>query len=280
MELSALLTAANIHWGDLYIDLDAGTNIGRSPLYSLMPRDFLMFAKADLGQSDLRGLINSISNAKRAIDCQTDYFVSGLGLDPDHLQSQLGKENLKREFSGIDPDQPTSFKLLAYLGIIPPTIVQKTRKIRNVLEHEYKKPSKGSASNAIDVAELYVGNCEGLMKLMWPHIILGSEYADDDNGYGLDVGELIYAISLWLKETQLPSVSVRYWDRTDKSKEVWQTPIPIASSHPSFLPLLKLIFAVQRMRPSDANDTVTQLLRINGVNLGKKRVRIKEIRYA
>ena len=58
------------------IDLTQGyvhTDQWSAPYYDfeITPKDFLNYGKLDFKQNDKRGLINSLTNAKRAIDCQT-----------------------------------------------------------------------------------------------------------------------------------------------------------------------------------------------------------------
>ena len=40
--------------------------------FKLIPLDFLKFAKEDFNEKNIRNLINSLSNIKRAINCQID----------------------------------------------------------------------------------------------------------------------------------------------------------------------------------------------------------------
>lgn len=47
------------------------------------------------------------------------------------------------------------FEVLNELGILAPRIIEKIRKARNILEHEYKLPNYDIVSDAIDIAILY-----------------------------------------------------------------------------------------------------------------------------
>ena len=83
---------------------------------SIKPEEYLKFSELDLsGESD-HGLINSLGNSKRAIDCQIDNILDAFGLKK------------KLHF-------PQKIKILENLGVIAPRILQKTIKIRNRLEH-------------------------------------------------------------------------------------------------------------------------------------------------
>lgn len=111
--------------------------------------EFLEFAKTDLKNNDKKGLINSLSNSKRAIDCQVDKILLFFGINPK-------KWNL-RYF-------PQKVGLLQEIGIITPRIVQKVIKTRNNLEHEYKCPEIEEVENAIDIATLFIDASNGRLK--------------------------------------------------------------------------------------------------------------------
>lgn len=69
--------------GDFEIRLQESTNV-----YS---KDFLGFAKEDLQSNCLKGSINAITNAKRAIDCCIDNLILSLGY---HYKKMMGNTKL------------------------------------------------------------------------------------------------------------------------------------------------------------------------------------------
>jgi hypothetical protein len=77
--------------------------------YEITPEDFLSFAEKDIMQDDVRGLVNGLSNAKRAIDCQVEKLLACLGLPS------------ARSF-------PKKMGLLTEIGVVAPRIVTKTGK--------------------------------------------------------------------------------------------------------------------------------------------------------
>ena len=56
--------------------------------FEISPKDFLRFSKLDFHSNNRKGLINSLTNAKRAIDCQIDETFSVLGIDFQEIPNQ------------------------------------------------------------------------------------------------------------------------------------------------------------------------------------------------
>lgn len=101
------------------------------------PRQYLDFTNKDLLLATDHGYVNALSNAKRAIDCQIFNLLSALGL------SATG--NIHKRVERIED-----------VGILAPRILKKVNKIRNLLEHEFQKPSVEEAEDAVDIATLFV----------------------------------------------------------------------------------------------------------------------------
>ena len=175
MNLKTSIEQANLDFSDLYFTASDGTGLFCD--FAIKPTDFITFAKADFYAPDTRGLVNALSNAKRAIDCQADSFLDAIGIDPDAIDKQLGRDGMASiAFGKKSKDGPLKFRLLEALGVATPSIVGRMRTLRNLLEHEYRKPSRRSVSDAIDIAELFVQACSGRMKSMFDGIGLGSDF--------------------------------------------------------------------------------------------------------
>ncbi len=101
------------------------------------PKEYLEFADKDLLVNGNHGLVNSLSNAKRAIDCQITNLLSVLGLKT--------SGNIHTKIQRIED-----------IGILAPRIIKKVNKIRNLLEHEFYKPTNDEAEDAVDIATLFV----------------------------------------------------------------------------------------------------------------------------
>jgi hypothetical protein len=109
---------------------------------STTPAMFQDFAEEDLRKGDPQSSANSLAHAKRALDCQLDFFLESYGL-LDLSQSESWGTAKKISLTGD-------------LGLVPPRILYKVNKARNDLEHRYELPSKQTAENAIDVVGMFV----------------------------------------------------------------------------------------------------------------------------
>jgi hypothetical protein len=136
LKLTELIKAVGLDWRNAEPNYETGTSLDYE--FETNPEDFLEYAKQDIGDGGERSLINAISNAKRAIDCQTDRVLKCLGF-----------ETKRMTFSA-------KFKLFQDLGLITPRIVRKVVGTRNYLEHEYRLPGRERTRDAIDVATLYI----------------------------------------------------------------------------------------------------------------------------
>lgn len=118
------------------------------PLFELPPKKFLAFAKSDMKDNTEKGLVNAISNAKRAIACRNDELLKLAYLEK---ISQKNRWNI-----------PIKMKNLNIIGISVPGILQRRiTLIRNFLEHNYIIPSDSSkVKDIIDIAELFIGSTE------------------------------------------------------------------------------------------------------------------------
>lgn len=101
------------------------------------PHEYLRYAELDLLTGGNHGIVNALSNAKRAIDCQVTNILQGFGL--------------------VIPKQfPTKLEKVAALGLVAPRIVRKIVRLRNLLEHEFNSPQLAEVEDAVDVATLFI----------------------------------------------------------------------------------------------------------------------------
>jgi hypothetical protein len=115
---------------------DTGGQLRRD--VEIEPQEFLELAEEDLDRGGASALLNAITNAKRAIHCQVDYVLDCLGYDSHQL--------------------PTAkkFALFERFGFVAPRILKRVTEQRNVLEHEYRRPTFEQVADAVDVAALFV----------------------------------------------------------------------------------------------------------------------------
>ncbi len=110
--------------------------------FEISPKEFHKLAESDLEASYNNHLLNSLTNTKRAIDSQLDSLLIAFG-----LYKRSKKERWKF---------PKKIQFFNDMGIISPRILNKINNKRNLLEHEYKNPSKEEVEDALDVAELFI----------------------------------------------------------------------------------------------------------------------------
>ncbi len=80
MKLDELQKIVKIKWNKFYICRDSTGWIDEID-FEVTPNEFLEFAKQDYKNKDKKGLVGTVTNSKRAIDCQIDWIMSYLGYD-------------------------------------------------------------------------------------------------------------------------------------------------------------------------------------------------------
>ena len=110
--------------------------------FSTEPREFLEYAEADLSSSEPQASANYLSNSKRALDCQLDFFLDAYGLS---IVSTQQKWSTARKI-----------EIVGDIGGVPKGILHRINQARNDLEHRYQPPNRMTAENAIDVVGLFI----------------------------------------------------------------------------------------------------------------------------
>ena len=82
MKLKKLIESSNLDINNIYIYFDSGDNLNLNSSSELNPEDFLDFAENDLKSENIKGYVNALSNAKRAIDCKIDQLLIIFGINP------------------------------------------------------------------------------------------------------------------------------------------------------------------------------------------------------
>ncbi len=129
---------------------------------SVLPAEFLYMAENALA-ADPPSYIDAVSNAQRAVRSQIKYAIGALGFETRKLKI---KEQLH---------------LLEELGLLAPRILRKISTPRNLMEHQYCKPSSEEAEDAVDLAALFVEATGRVMNLFWGGFLIqkkiGKRYA-------------------------------------------------------------------------------------------------------
>lgn len=264
-----MLKYADFSWEQLELVAEGGVILNFE--YPLNPGFFLECAADDLKVAGQRGLINALSNAKRAMDCQTDSFISSIGLSPQNLKKQIGKvgmENL-RLFT-TDCNQPVTYQVLESFGIATPSIVRRVRKIRNLLEHEYKKVSRQFVQDASEIATLYVKACKGAMATFLEDVEIGVGRAK----HSFD-GSVAFERRICIRsEYGSPAhLTLHYND----FKRLEQATLQIRPVDPSYLDLLRVLFLVRENKKIELS--IATAARGAGISMEGIKVGIKSIHY-
>jgi hypothetical protein len=101
-------------------------------------QEYLQYAAEDLSADTQQGFINGIGNAKRAIHLVVDSLLNAYG---------LWTKNRKASF-------PEKLRLLDAAGFFTLSILHTLNLERNVIEHEYRIPTKARVQEMIDVGRL------------------------------------------------------------------------------------------------------------------------------
>lgn len=170
MKLKSLIDESKIDFTKTVIKLDCGTRLSHN--FEINPIELVSFAKSDYRENTNRGLINSLSNAKRAIDCQVDRILLSLGYELDSLPKNI--DQFIDEYCEDNGDYPKKLKLINSLGMAPCSLISEIRTLRNVMEHEYIIPKDFEVKKAIELAELFVSATDRRLLDVWDFEITDS----------------------------------------------------------------------------------------------------------
>ncbi len=245
-----------------------------------MPEEFITFAKADLRSGTAHGLVNGLSNAKRAIDCQADIFILAMGLSPHEreLTKQLGPAGVALLAAlQAGAKGPLKFQLLQTLGVATPAIVARMRKLRNALEHEYRKPRRNDVNDAIDVAELFVQACAGKMRSVLESFGFGSGVSISRGQLLTPPGSKLVARDLYLsfKVEPAPHFEVCFWDQkcVVKQRAPESPSINVGAGDDGFLSLLRLLWRTDWY--NDMTEPLAEFLTEVGVSFPRSKFRAR-----
>jgi hypothetical protein len=157
LNFSDALATSKIDFTRIKVDIDTYDYFADGyPPFDLTPKDYLNFAKQDFKVDDTKGLINALTHAKRAIDCQLDSTIWQLKLDVEN-------ENLRdfcARFAVEERGLHFKLQLIGAFSLAPVFTIAGIRSLRNDIEHEYNKPKKKDVLGAIELAELFISSVD------------------------------------------------------------------------------------------------------------------------
>jgi len=137
-----------VEWNSLIEFLESNDTYGSRTFenietpFDVKPEEFLEFSQRDLkdikSKEDIHQLVNALSNAKRALECQIDSLLFAFGC--------------YKIIKGV----PNKIDFLRDCGVIAPTLLKRFNKIRNTLEHDYVLPSPEEVFDFIEITELFI----------------------------------------------------------------------------------------------------------------------------
>ncbi len=175
-----IILKTKIDFTSTYVEISGGS--GGANYFEIKPRDFIRFAKDDLKTNKDSGLVNAITNAKRAIDCQVDTIFKTFGIEFDNLPkaTEVFINHIDNEKNNL----PHKLKLIQALQIAPSGLTSKARTIRNKLEHYYEIPNLKEIKDAIEIAELFILSCESKTKaIYYDYYISDDKFMKSDKDY-------------------------------------------------------------------------------------------------
>jgi hypothetical protein len=215
MNLKDLVKKVNLDFSSMTLKPDAGTSLDYD--FEITPENFLTFAETDFKKDNKHGHVNALSNAKRAIDCQTDKVLACFGIS-----------YKKKPF-------PEKQDILSKIGIIAPRILRKVVNKRNELEHRYKCPNKSEIEDAIDIAALFIDATNRTLNSFLECFSL-----EDKRAKGF--GQLAYCLYFDF-EVDEKLFEIRGF--TDKHVGT----IKIKPDHKAYLPIIQMAIALDKNKP-------------------------------
>ncbi|CAC9972888.1 hypothetical protein [Flavobacterium panici] len=255
----SILKSSRLDLTDLIVCADMGTELDKS-VFDLCPKDFLRWAKIDLKGGNLMGHINSLTNSKRAIDCQIDSVFEALGIKSDNFNKEFA--DYVKLFDFEDDNIPIKLKIIHSINLAPSLIIFKTRSLRNKLEHLYQQPKEDEVKEAVDIADLFIRCVDGKTDM------INSEFFITD---GKNFGKSRWHVekNLYFKfDTDLKNFSIKIKNTTSDDSNLEE--VIIDSNDKEFIAILNLMFSIND--DFDCEDAIVKLLQFAGHKIPSEQV--------
>lgn len=120
----------------------------------IKPEEYFKHAKESFNSNDELTDIdktNIISNVKRCIDCKCENILKLFGYDKKIIDKNY--PNLKEFFKG---EGNANINFISYLTDLNMILIEEVRKLRHIIEHDYKKVTNEEVERAIAIGELFL----------------------------------------------------------------------------------------------------------------------------
>lgn len=233
-ELRELIEAVGIKRNQVWVFPSGSDFLNHE--FDVNPEDFLEQAEQDYETGRNAALLNSITNAKRAIRCQIDKVVFCLGYDARSMRIA------------------SKIKLLKDLGFVAPRILRKVDDARNLLEHRYQNPNMEEVEDALDIAALFV---EATNRSINP---IGSQFKmGNADEYIEETDHFLNEIFFWFRDDEkhfliwgFRNLSGREMNRNNKKAGE----VIISPDTPIYLDILRLAITVEKERETKTKNAL------------------------
>lgn len=203
--------------------------------------DYLYFAKADLLSKDLRGAINALGNAKRAIHLLVDCFLELLG-----LKRIYSKDNF-----------PAKLEIVKKLEAFPTKLLMTLNERRNLIEHGYDQIELHEAEDFVEIAEVFVKLCYPYFGCTTVGARIGEVNSDKDIEWLLDplASEITVSECQGASKLETGSYGTIYYNlKTKPEKTVVKSIRMTKMNTAEWIPILNtFLYGTQRRRMSRAD---------------------------
>lgn len=129
--------------------------------FDILPQEFLKYAEIDLTLNHDHKFINALSNSKRALDCQLDLLLLSFGFYKISQKKMWGF--------------PTKLDIIEKIGLLAPRILRKINKQRNLLEHQFVKPTQEQVEDMLDISMLFIASTDKFIMKFTPTVKFENE---------------------------------------------------------------------------------------------------------
>ncbi|MGF1873421.1 hypothetical protein [Photobacterium indicum] len=219
-------------WTKIVVFSNMGNWLGLNHKFAISPKEFLRYAKTDYKGKDTRALINALSNAKRAMDCQVDLFIQSIGLK--HSGKFPAEVDNYIKINSTESNGNKNYRLIEALGVSPAGLIGRYRELRNKLEHFYETPDSQLVKESIELAELLISTIDNAMRsFSFSTLTSGKIDTDDTNGalhisYSSDAGEL----------------ELEFYSQLKFDTEEFVSKVVLTPEHCLYMPLMKTCLLV------------------------------------
>ena len=198
---------------------------------------------------------------KGQLTAKRNKILLSFGIDPNDFPKVINDYIFKSTSSPAKKDLPARLRFLQAINFAPAEIVTNVRNLRQKLEHFYKEPTNYEASNAIELAELFILATDSKIKGMLEFILTDKEKYSKNEGtlqdsvfFQYDRDKHLFNVTWWFEKNR-------------KTLKIKNTDI-------EFYGILKV--ATSFDYTEDVQDSIIELMGLIGHPIPPKNINIEE----